>query len=157
MIVGDILEVVAAVILLEGRVLACRRRPEKAAGGKWEFPGGKIEPGESAGEALQREIAEELGCDIRILDELTTNDTPVAGRIIRLTCIRAELAGPAPSVSTDHDRLQWMHPGELPTLDWAEPDLPAVRLLAASTGPFLSRHDSRAETSGPATGLGGSH
>ncbi len=122
---------VAALIFDGPHVLACRRRAEKDAGGKWEFPGGKVEPGESAADALAREIREELSVDIEVGDELTTDDTPVGARVIRLVCLRATLAGPRPIASTDHDRLAWMLPRDLDGLDWAEPDLPAVALLTA--------------------------
>lgn len=125
------LQVVAAVITDGGHVLACRRRPEKDAGGRWEFPGGKVEPGETAAEALRREIREELAVDIEVIGELTTDDTPVRDRIIRLTCLRARLTGARPVASTDHDRLRWVAASALAALDWAEPDLPAVRLLTA--------------------------
>ena len=130
--VSDVLNVVAAVVFDGDLVLACRRRPGRAAGGRWEFPGGKVEPGESTAAALHREIREELAVDIEVLDELTTDDTRVDGRVIRLTCLRAALTGPRPSASTDHDRLVWMPVIDLPSLDWATPDLPAVRLLVAS-------------------------
>lgn len=126
------IEVVAAVICDRGQVLTCRRRREKAAGGKWEFPGGKVEPGESPSEALLREIAEELGVSIRIRDELTRGDTRVGDRLIRLTCFRAELRGRRPLASTDHDHLTWLKAEQLSALDWAEPDLPAVRALIES-------------------------
>lgn len=123
--------VVAAVIASNGRVLACRRAPHTTAPGRWEFPGGKVEPGESAAEALVREIREELGVDIVVLDELTTDDTAVGDRVVRLTCLRASLTGAAPHTSTDHDELRWVEPARLPDLDWADPDWPAVRMLAA--------------------------
>lgn len=55
------LEVVAAIIEREGRVLICRRRPEQTHPLEWEFPGGKVELGESPAEALERELEEELG------------------------------------------------------------------------------------------------
>ncbi|MDR5698552.1 (deoxy)nucleoside triphosphate pyrophosphohydrolase [Agromyces aerolatus] len=126
------LHVVAAVIEHEGRVLACRRRAGKADAGKWEFPGGKVEAGETAAEALVREIVEELGVEIEVHDELTTDDTDVGGRVIRLTCLRATLTAGRPTSSTDHDAMRWATPAELVTLDWAAPDLPAVRLLAAT-------------------------
>jgi 8-oxo-dGTP diphosphatase len=58
------LEVVAAVIEEDGTVLACRRRPGKAAAGRWEFPGGKVEAGETIEQALRRELVEELGITI---------------------------------------------------------------------------------------------
>ncbi|MCJ1708532.1 (deoxy)nucleoside triphosphate pyrophosphohydrolase [Microbacterium sp. VKM Ac-2923] len=128
----NMLKVVAAVIQDEDQFLVCRRRPEKAAGGRWEFPGGKVEDGESAADALRREIQEELAVGIRVLGELTTDDTLVGGLVIRLTCLRAELEGPRPTRSTDHDRLAWVAAQVLEQLHWAEPDLPAVKTLIAS-------------------------
>ncbi|WP_308797289.1 (deoxy)nucleoside triphosphate pyrophosphohydrolase [Agromyces silvae] len=126
------LHVVAAVIEHEGRILACRRRAGKADAGKWEFPGGKVEEGETAADALVREIAEELSVGIEVHDELSTDDTDVGGRVIRLTCLRATLTTNRPTASTDHDAMRWATPPELLTLDWAAPDLPAVRLLAGT-------------------------
>ena len=96
-----VLEVVAAVIERDGLVLACRRRTDRSAGGLWEFPG-----------------------------ELTADVTVVGGRSIRLVCLRATLLDAAPESSIDHDELRWMLPADLPSLEWAAPDLPAVRLLA---------------------------
>ncbi len=125
-----VLEVVAAVIERDGLVLACRRRTDRSAGGLWEFPGGKIEPGETADQALRREIAEELGVEISVVGELTADVTVVGGRSIRLVCLRATLLDAAPESSIDHDELRWMLPADLPSLEWAAPDLPAVRLLA---------------------------
>ncbi len=126
------LVVVAAVIERDGWILACRRRPEKTAGGRWEFPGGKVEAGEDPEEALVREIEEELGVGIRITGHLTTDETDAGDRVIRLTCFRAELEGAGPVASTDHDRLVWLEPASLPGLEWAAPDIPAVRLLTGS-------------------------
>ena len=97
-----VLQVVAAVIERDGLVLACRRRADRSAGGLWEFPGGKIEPGETAEQALRREIAEELGVEIRVVGELTADVTVVGGRSIRLVCLRATLLNAAPESSTDH-------------------------------------------------------
>lgn len=127
---GRVIEVVAAVIEHEGMFLACRRRPEKAAGGKWEFPGGKIEPGETNEAALVREIQEELGTAIDVVGPLRTDDTTVGNNIIRLVCLRAHLRGDVPTNSSDHDELRWVSPSELSGLDWAAPDLPAVAELA---------------------------
>ncbi len=58
--------VVAAVVRRGGRILVTRRHPDGERGGQWEFPGGKVEPGESEPEALAREIREELGCAIEV-------------------------------------------------------------------------------------------
>lgn len=124
------LVVVAAVIERDGWILACRRQPGKIAGGRWEFPGGKVEHGEDPESALVREIAEELSVDIRLTGHLTTDETDAGDRVIRLICFRAELVGPGPVASTDHDRLVWLEPASLPGLEWAAPDVPAVRLLS---------------------------
>lgn len=126
-----ILEVVAAVIEHEGLILACRRRPEKAAGGKWEFPGGKLERGETHNNALVREIREELKTSVEVTAPLRTDDTVVGDNVIRLICLRARLLGDPPTVSLDHDELRWVSRGDLQGLDWAAPDLPAVATLAA--------------------------
>ncbi|MFJ4223709.1 (deoxy)nucleoside triphosphate pyrophosphohydrolase [Microbacterium sp. NPDC089695] len=125
-----IIEVVAAVIERDSEILVCRRRPEKAAGGKWEFPGGKLEPGETNSEALVREIQEELGVAIEVTGPLRTDDTTVGENVIRLICLCARLVGEAPTRSVDHDELRWVARAELPSLDWAAPDLPAVAQLA---------------------------
>ena len=66
------INVVGAVILDEGRVMCAQRGPDGSLPGMWEFPGGKIEPGESPQEALKREILEELGCNIVVGDLINT-------------------------------------------------------------------------------------
>ncbi|WP_082066422.1 (deoxy)nucleoside triphosphate pyrophosphohydrolase [Microbacterium oxydans] len=126
-----VIEVVAAVIEHDGKILACRRRLEKAAGGKWEFPGGKLEKGETNSEALVREIQEELSTSIEVIAPLRTDETRVGESTIRLICLRARLLGEPPTQSLDHDELRWVTHSDLPDLDWAAPDLPAVAELAA--------------------------
>jgi 8-oxo-dGTP diphosphatase len=128
-----VIEVVAAVIERDGLILACRRRPEKAAGGKWEFPGGKLEKGETHSEALVREIREELSTSIEVTAPLRTDDTLVGESTIRLICLRARLLGDTPTQSLDHDELRWVPRSDLPDLDWAAPDLPSVTELAAES------------------------
>ncbi|MDR6612634.1 (deoxy)nucleoside triphosphate pyrophosphohydrolase [Leifsonia sp. 1010] len=124
------LVVVAAVVRDGDRVLACRRAPGKDAAGRWEFPGGKVESGESQEAALAREIAEELGVRIHVgalLDRTVT--ARAGGRAIDLACFDCRLDGDAPVASTDHDELRWMHVERLGELDWAEADLAAVTVL----------------------------
>ncbi|WP_431246973.1 (deoxy)nucleoside triphosphate pyrophosphohydrolase [Leifsonia xyli] len=127
--------VVAAVIRDGACILACRRAPGKDAAGRWEFPGGKVEPGESPEAALAREIAEELGVRIDVGPLLDRTVTARAeGRPIDLACYDCRLSGPAPLASTDHDELRWLPPHRLTELDWAEADRPAVRRLTGRDG-----------------------
>lgn len=119
----------AAVIVDDGLVLACRRAPGTASSGLWELPGGKVESGETEPEALVREIAEELGVAITVGELLTRDVTRVGARHIQLSCWWATLQGERPSASTDHDLMEWVQPSRLDELAWATPDLPAVRLL----------------------------
>ncbi len=128
-----ILDVVAAVIIDQGRYLACRRRQGLSAEGLWEFPGGKIESGESPAEAIEREIREELSCEIEVLEELWRDDTEQGDRIIRLICMKATLRGDYPAGSSDHDEMRWVDSAELANLRWAKPDLPAVSRLMLSS------------------------
>jgi 8-oxo-dGTP diphosphatase len=130
----DVLEVVAAVISDEGRYLACRRSPGRSAGGLWEFPGGKIESGETPEAALVREIREELGVAVRIDSHLTTDETVVGTRTIRLACFMCTLEGEQPVGSSDHDQLIWLDAATLTRLEWASPDIPAVHHLARQAG-----------------------
>ncbi|MYM20447.1 NUDIX domain-containing protein [Brevibacterium sp. 5221] len=127
------LVVVGAVIVHAGRILACRRGPAQSAAGQWEFPGGKVEPGETQQQALRRELREELDIDGRVGELVHSATTDVAGRPIELHCwwVRVQTE---PRTSTDHDAMRWLAPHELARVAWAEPDLPAVRALESAAG-----------------------
>lgn len=120
------LEVVAAAILDDGLLFACRRAPGKAAAGRWEFPGGKVEAGENPRAALERELLEELDVQVEVGVLLDRSQTSVGDIIIDLATYEVRLLGRRPTHSTDHDQLGWFALEELPNLDWATPDLPAV-------------------------------
>lgn len=129
----QVVEVVAAVITRQnGEILACRRAAGRPSAGLWEFPGGKVERGEDPREALVREIREELGAKIAIGELVVRNTTEVNGVRIDLACYRSALDGDGPAESTDHDRMRWLSPADLHQLEWALPDLPAVRVVAAA-------------------------
>lgn len=135
------LEVVAAVFVRDGTVLACRRAPGKSAAGKWEFPGGKVDDDDETSEAaLVREIHEELGISISVDALIDRSVTPVGNNDIDLSCYLVTSAE-APTRSTDHDELRWAPISSLPTLDWAAPDLPAVGILTSTA--FQSRMGQR--------------
>ena len=156
------MEVVAAVFTDGDRVLACRRRAGLEAAGRWEFPGGKLEPGESCEAALEREIGEELDVEIEVGEVLDRSTTMVAGRPITLSCYFVRALAEGPGASTDHDQVCWFARDRLPWLVWAAPDLPAKgrtprehrserrepSVLFAAAGPrgpsvFLSRSHGR--------------
>ncbi len=120
--------VVGAAILSGDRVLAARRTGPPAAAGRWELPGGKVEPGESPGPALVREIAEELGCTVEILGWLA-GAVDVDGAH-RLTVATARLLEGTPVALADHDAVRWLSAGELGEVDWLEADRPFVAQLA---------------------------
>jgi 8-oxo-dGTP diphosphatase len=118
--------VVAAIIQDEnGLYLCCKRGDWKSAPNKWEFPGGKPESNESLSDSITREIKEELGVEIvvkRQFDRSTTGE-------IELVTFVCDLSGDKPITSTDHSELRWVHESDLSKLDWAEPDLPALKRL----------------------------
>ncbi|WP_445444136.1 (deoxy)nucleoside triphosphate pyrophosphohydrolase [Clavibacter sp. km3a] len=128
------LEVVAAVLIRDGRALACRRAPHTADAGAWEFPGGKVEPGERPEDALAREIREELGIEVAVGALVDRSEVPVGDRVIDLACYLADPVGELPVASTDHDELRWVPLAELGALTWSAPDLPAVRRLVLRAG-----------------------
>ncbi|WP_436700265.1 (deoxy)nucleoside triphosphate pyrophosphohydrolase [Nocardioides sp. BYT-33-1] len=124
------IEVVGAVIVRDGLVLCAQRRPGGETGGLWEFPGGKIEPGESAREALEREIREELHCEVAVGAELATTTHRYGFGTVTLTTFHCELISGTP-VLTEHAAVTWRPTHALLDLAWAPADVPAVELLAA--------------------------
>ena len=118
--------VVAAIIQdAEHNYLCAKRGDWKAAPNKWEFPGGKPEENELLEDAIVREIREELGVEIvvqRLFDRTTTGS-------IDLVTFVCDLVGDKPAHSTDHSELRWVPESELSKLDWAEPDLPALKRI----------------------------
>jgi 8-oxo-dGTP diphosphatase len=128
----SLIRVVAAVITDdEGRVLACRRAPHKSLAGSWEFPGGKVEPGESDADALVREIQEELGVQIEVGDYLATSVNKAGDLDIELLAFRATLRKGQVKGSSDHDRFLWLSANDLHSVDWAPADVLFVEMLSS--------------------------
>lgn len=94
----------------------------------WEFPGGKIEPGETPRAALEREIVEELDCVITVGDEVTTTTHEYEFGIVTLTTFYCRMIKGTPRL-TEHQAIEWLKPSQLVTLNWAPADLPAVRAI----------------------------
>ncbi len=112
-------------------MLVTRRGPAMSMPGKWEFPGGKVERGESPEAALAREVAEELGLAIEVGAHLGRGTALVAGRRIVLDVFLARALG-GDLALVEHDAAAWVTAGELAGLDWPEADLPILPLLAAA-------------------------
>ena len=122
--------VTAAVIERGGLILICRRRPEQDHGGKWEFPGGKLEEGESAEQSLRRELREELRIEASVDTEITRYEYQYPGRKpLRLIFFRVTEFMGEPDY-THFNEVSWVRPDELPAFDFLEGDVEFVRALA---------------------------
>ena len=107
-------------------MLAARRSSPPALAGLWEFPGGKVEPGEDPRATAVREIAEELRCTIEVTGWVEADagaSTGVAGSEIVLSVATARLVDGDP-VPTEHDAVRWLRADQLDEVSWAAADLP---------------------------------
>lgn len=123
------INVVGAVIVLDGAVLCAQRGSGGSLPGLWEFPGGKVEPGETPRAALEREIIEELECVVEVGEQLTTTMYPYDFGDVTLTTYWCEMVSGTPRL-TEHAKVVWLAPSELEKLEWAPADIPAVRIIA---------------------------
>lgn len=120
--------VVAAAIERDGRYLAARRTQPDWAAGRWEFPGGKVESGESEVDALVREIREELGVEIAV-GARVPGEWPLHDDLV-LHLYVAKLIDGDPQPLDHHDELRWITPEEFVEVAWLESDVDAVTTLA---------------------------
>ncbi|MGA2586571.1 MAG: (deoxy)nucleoside triphosphate pyrophosphohydrolase [Candidatus Aminicenantales bacterium] len=124
-------KVTAAVIERDGAVLIARRRKSDLFGNVWEFPGGKIEPGESPEECLRRELMEELGIESAIGACLGSFHYDSEFMDIELLAYQVTILS-GELVLNDHDEVRWVCPADLPDYVFAEPDRPLVKILVGS-------------------------
>lgn len=120
------INVVGAVLVRDGLVLAAQRSENMSLPRMWEFPGGKIEEGETPQQALERELLEELHINAEIggLVEITEHEYDFG--IVTLTTFYCTLHGDEPEL-TEHSAIRWMAPWELMNLEWAPADIPALQ------------------------------
>ena len=119
------IDVVGAVIVRDNLILCTQRGGSGPLAGLWEFPGGKIEPGENGAAALSREIAEELSCLVDVGEHVTTTRYDYDFGTVVLSTYYCRLVDGEPTLS-EHQAACWLAPVDLHTLDWAPADVPAV-------------------------------
>ena len=128
---SNLIRVVGAVFHDGERFLACLKKPGKPLEGHWEFPGGKIEPGETPQQALAREIREELNLIAEVGQKVTTTTYEYDFATIELTTFYCTLVDGDLRL-TDHDATKWVTSTEAAHLAWAPADIPAVEAIATS-------------------------
>ena len=124
---------VAGVAEKDGAYLMVRRVPGGPRGGRWEFPGGKIEPGETPQQALRREWDEELGLEVSVGEQIARGSFENRGRTFSLRAFRVRLGDGEPQMR-EHDLARWVSPGEMARMDIIESDLAVVKALSGNGG-----------------------
>ncbi|MFK4109298.1 (deoxy)nucleoside triphosphate pyrophosphohydrolase [Streptomyces sp. NPDC002176] len=127
--------VVVGAALLDGdRLLAARRSAPPELAGRWELPGGKVEPGERPDDALVRELREELGVDAEAVERVPGQWPLKSPYVLWVWTARLRPGSPEPDALEDHDELRWLTPDRLWEVPWLDQDVPAVREIAARLG-----------------------
>ena len=119
--------VVAGALVRDGRLLAARRSAPPDLAGRWELPGGKVEPGETPERVLVRELREELGADTRALERVPGEWPLKPGYVLMVWAARLLPGSAEPAPLEDHDELRWLTPEEIWDVDWLDQDVPAVK------------------------------
>ncbi len=126
--------VVATALVRDGAVLAAQRTRPPDLAGRWELPGGRVEPAEPEADAVVRECREELGCAVTPTGRVGT-DLLIDAGVLR---VHAAVPAPGPEpAALEHAALRWVRPAELDAVDWVDADravLPELRALLAVRG-----------------------
>jgi 8-oxo-dGTP diphosphatase len=121
--------VVATAVVRDGLLLIAQRTRPPALAGRWELPGGRVEPGEPEPDAVVRECREELGATVRVTGRLGT-DLPIDAGVLRVHTAELDAAAPEPQ-ALEHAAVRWVGPDELPEVDWVDADRAVVADLVA--------------------------
>ncbi|EUJ18511.1 NUDIX domain-containing protein [Listeria grandensis FSL F6-0971] len=122
------IHVVGAIIQKNNKTLCVQRADSAVNGTDWEFPGGKIEPGETPEQALIREVQEEIGCVITVNQAFDHTIYAYEFANVHLTCFLCELVTGEPTLHV-HQAMKWLDASEMPNLKWSPANLPAVKKL----------------------------
>ena len=123
--------VTAAIIQDQERYFVARRGPGEKLAGLWEFPGGKVEPGETLQESLTREIKEELGVEAVVGRVLAESKYKYAHGEILLVGLQTEIKSNDIKLSV-HDKAEWLLPVQILALELAPADIPIAKFLMES-------------------------
>lgn len=123
------IKVAAAVIVSEGKILAAKRKNERFGGGFWEFPGGKLEPGETPKQACQREVAEELGDQCEVLERIDVSrhfETPYGELEIDFFWTKLKTYNLKLVAASEY---RWLTPEQLESVTWLKPSEPVLEVI----------------------------
>ena len=129
-----VLVVACAMVDPDGRVLIAQRPQGKTLAGLWEFPGGKVEPGESVEGALRRELLEEIGFSPQHFEPLTVTEHDYADRTVRLHAMIARVGDGVTVRNLGVTEHRWVPLPALPTYDWPQANTPIAAALARRLG-----------------------
>ncbi|MFB7107939.1 (deoxy)nucleoside triphosphate pyrophosphohydrolase [Streptomyces sp. NPDC056190] len=129
--------VVGAALLDGGRLLAARRSAPAELAGRWELPGGKVEPGERPEAAVVRELREELGIETEVVERVPGSWPLRPPYELQVWTARLRPGSAEPKPLQDHDDLRWLTPAEIWSVPWLDQDVPAVKqtLTHLAAGP----------------------
>lgn len=123
------IKVAAAVIVSEGKILAAKRKNERLGGGFWEFPGGKLKPGETPKQACQREVAEELGDQCEVLERIDVSrhfETPYGELEIDFFWTKLKTYNLKLVAASEY---RWLAPEQLESVTWLKPSEPVLEVI----------------------------
>ncbi len=119
-------KVTAGIVEKDGKVLIAKRKTGKCIGAKWEFPGGKLEDGETLKECLRRELKEELNFDVEVGEFFESSTFSCGDRKIELLAYRVLYLSGELQLN-DHEEVKWVKPSELMNYEFTLPDVPIVK------------------------------